>query len=56
MNAIKRYLYKRKVRRLAERILAQQIVYSDKSLQCDIINNAVMTAKKFYSLWEALME
>lgn len=54
MNKIRIYFKRRKVRKLAEKLLASQILYSDYSNQLDRIDSAIQTAEKFYSRWKIL--
>lgn len=52
MDKIIQYFKRRRVRKLAERLLASQILYSDASIQHDRISCAIRTAQKFYDIWE----
>lgn len=49
---IRRWLMNRRVRRLAERILAHQIVYESQGHRRETIDNSIETAKMFYKRWE----
>lgn len=51
MNKIKDYFYRRKVRRLAEHILAHQPVMTKIDNMEDMAVNAICTAKLFYHKW-----
>ena len=52
MEKIRQYFKRRRVRRLAEQLLASQTLYNDASIQCDRISSAIQTAQKFYDTWE----
>ncbi len=52
MNFLK-YLYNRKVRKLAEKIISHQMPFSEESVSESVINNAIRTAEKFYEIWNA---
>ena len=52
MNKIIQYFKRRRVRKLAERLLASQTLYSDYAIQRDRISCAIQTAQKFYDTWE----
>lgn len=52
MKKIIQYFKRRKVRKLAERILAFQIVYNNRQNQHTMICAAIDTAKRFYEEWE----
>lgn len=52
IRKFKIWLYRRKVRKLAEQILASQIAYSGKQCQHDRTCAAIDTAKRFYEEWE----
>lgn len=54
MKAIKRYFNRRKARRLAERILAHQIAYSNQELESETVDNAIRTAIIFHERWKEL--
>lgn len=51
MKRIKELIYKRKVRKLAERILAHQPVMTGIDNMEDMAVNAICTAKLFYYKW-----
>ena len=51
MNIIE-YLHRRRVRRLAERILSNQIAYSNYDNRVESVRNAIATAEQFYHEWE----
>ncbi len=52
MNIIK-YLRRRKVRKLAEKIIATQTVYHQEDIKEERVTNAIKTAEKFYEIWNA---
>ena len=52
IRKFKTWFHRHKVRKLAERILAFQIAYSDKQNQHDRACAAIDTAKRFYEEWE----
>ena len=52
MKKIRQYFKRRRVRKLAERILAFQIAYNNRQNQYDRICAAIDTAKRFYEEWE----
>ena len=54
IRKFKTWLHRLKVRKLAERILAFQIVYNNRQNQHDRICAAIDTAKRFYEEWEKL--
>lgn len=51
MTSIKTCIRKRRIRKLAERILAHQIAHTDSNIQTEMIDNSIATAKKFYATW-----
>ncbi|MDE7442156.1 MAG: hypothetical protein K2M69_08330 [Muribaculaceae bacterium] len=51
MRKIKDFIYRRKVRKLAERILANQPVMSHLDNMEDMAVNSICTAKLFYYKW-----
>lgn len=55
MNLIQ-YLYNRKVRKLAERIISHQIPLSDTEVSESVIRNSIRTAEKFYEIWDEIVK
>lgn len=54
MKGIMKYLRRRRVRRLAERILSNQIAYGNYDNRVESVRNAIVTAEQFYYEWEAI--
>lgn len=54
--SIREYIKRRRIRKLAEKCLMHQIVYSDSEIRSDLINNSIQTAMKFYEVWDAMKE
>ncbi len=55
MNLLQ-YLYNRKVRKLAERIIATQTVYHQDEIKEERIVSAITTAHKFYEIWDEIVK
>ena len=51
MNMIRQYLRRRRIRRLAERCLASQILFGAQCDQEEQAQRAINTAKAFYDEW-----
>ncbi len=51
MNII-RYMHRRRVRRLAERILSNQPAYGSYDNRVECVRGAISTAEQFYHEWE----
>ena len=49
-----KYLHRRRVRRLAERILSNQIAYGNYDNRVESVRTAIATAEQFYYEWEAI--
>ncbi|ROT18011.1 hypothetical protein EEL52_06220 [Muribaculaceae bacterium Isolate-113 (HZI)] len=54
MIKIMKHLHRRRVRRLAERILSTQIAYGNYDNRVESVRNAIATAEQFYHEWEAI--
>ena len=46
------YIHRRRVCRLAERILSNQIAYGNYDNRVESVRNAISTAEQFYHEWE----
>ena len=51
MKAIKKWLMRRRVRRLAEKCLTGQSVCTSEEIQQEIVNSAIMAAARFYNTY-----
>lgn len=52
MKTIKQYFNQRRVRRLAERLLATQPLFGEYVNQADMCEKAITTSQVFYERWE----